>query len=545
MLLLLLLTIVKCDPLLHGSCDTACICDSHSVECKDRQLDNIPNDLNPYITRLDVKRNRIKYVSNMEAYSRLEYLDLSENEIVEIKPHCFRESSEMLTLNLRENKIGTVGLNDLQGLRQLVTVDLAENAIDNITAGAFKWSENLQSVNLANNRLDGLHPDTFRGPVRETLRGLDLSGNHLRTIPREALTGLVDLTSLDFSGNPLGKIDSGEFQQIGGKLIDLNLSGCQLYHVGAIAFYGLNTLKNLDLSNNGLTEVPNRAFNNLGMLEELHIGRNKLKFFGKRDFLSLKNLKRFLVEGCNAGELTLKEGIFRENTNLESILIKCPDLKTISDDVSLVHLSVLKSLNLHGSGLQSIPEHLTNYHDLTTLDLSSNPLHCDCNLAFLHSLPPGIQLSGVCSSPDKVANTDIRRLREKDYKCDNSTKNAGLIAGLTISGILAAVGIVGAVFWWKKKPWSLSILKHKRKRKRLSANFSGSKKDIKVVQNDDIDATAGFLQLPGLEDYGDTKENSDNNEHLYAEVAEVTETVPNYNIPLTNVQCPDVKISVL
>jgi len=545
MLLLLLLTIVKCDPLLHGSCDTACICDSHSVECKDRQLDNIPNDLNPYITRLDVRRNRIKYVSNMEAYSRLEFLDLSENEIVEIKPHCFRESSEMLTLNLRENKIGTVGLNDLQGLRQLVTVDLAENAIDNITAGAFKWSENLQSVNLANNRLDGLHPDTFRGPVRETLRGLDLSGNHLRTIPREALTGLVDLTSLDFSGNPLGKIDSGEFQQIGGKLIDLNLSGCQLYHVGAIAFYGLNTLKNLDLSNNGLTEVPNRAFNNLGMLEELHIGRNKLKFFGKRDFLSLKNLKRFLVEGCNAGELTLKEGIFRENTNLESILIKCPDLKTISDDVSLVHLSVLKSLNLHGSGLQSIPEHLTNYHDLTTLDLSSNPLHCDCNLAFLHSLPPGIQLSGVCSSPDKVANTDIRRLREKDYKCDNSTKNAGLIAGLTISGILAAVGIVGAVFWWKKKPWSLSILKHKRKRKRLSANFSGSKKDIKVVQNDDIDATAGFLQLPGLEDYGDTKENSDNNEHLYAEVAEVTETVPNYNIPLTNVQCPDVKISVL
>ena len=70
MLLLLLLTIVKCDPLLHGSCDTACIWDSHSVECKDRQLDNIPNDLNPYITRLDVRRNRIQYVSNMEAYSR-------------------------------------------------------------------------------------------------------------------------------------------------------------------------------------------------------------------------------------------------------------------------------------------------------------------------------------------------------------------------------------------------------------------------------------------------------------------------------------------
>ena len=70
MLMLLLLTVVKCDPLLHNSCDTACVCDSHSVVCKGRQLDNIPNDLNPYITRLDVGTNKIKYVSNMEAYNR-------------------------------------------------------------------------------------------------------------------------------------------------------------------------------------------------------------------------------------------------------------------------------------------------------------------------------------------------------------------------------------------------------------------------------------------------------------------------------------------
>jgi len=447
-------------------------------------------------------------------------------------------------LNLRENNIGTVGLNDFQGLSQLATLNLAENAIDNITAQAFKWSQHLQSVNLANNRLDGLHPDTFGGAVRGTLRGLDLSGNHFRTIPREALDGLVDLTSLDFSGNPIGKIDSGEFQHIGGKLIELNLSGCQIYHVGAIAFYGLNSLKKLDLSNNGLTEAPNRAFNNLVMLEELKIGRNKIKSFGRKDFLSLKNLKHFNVEGCNAGEFHLKEGVFSENTNLERILIKCPDLKTITSDINLIHLSVLKSLILHGSGLESVPEHLTNYYDLTTLDLSANPLNCDCNLAFLHNLPPAIQLSGICSTPERLANTDIRRLREKDYKCESSHKNGALIAGLTAAAILSGSAIVLGLFWWKRKPWSLSVLKHKRKRKRLSANFSGSKKDIKVVQNEDIDAE-GFLQLPGLEDYGDIKEESDNNEHLYAEVAEVTETVPNYNIPLTNVACPDVKISVL
>jgi len=542
LLLLMLIVIVKSDPLLHSSCETACICESNSVVCKGRQLDNIPNDLNPYITRLDVGRNKIKYVSNMEAYSRLEYLDLSENEIVEIKPHCFRESSEMLTLNLRQNRIGTVDHNDLEGLTHLVTLNMAENSIDNITDRAFIWLQGLQSISLANNRLDGLHPGTFQGSVRNTLRGLDLSNNLFRSIPREALAGLVDLTRLDFSENPLGKLDSGEFQRIGGKLSELKLSGCQLHHVGAIAFYGLESLKKLDLSNNGLTETPNRAFNNLGMLEELKIGRNKIKTFGRQDFLSLKNMKHFSIEGCNGGSLTLKEGIFAENTNLESILIKCPDLKTISDQVSLIHLSVLKSLSFHGSGLENIPEHLVNYYDIAELDLSSNPLHCDCQLKFLFNLlvqPNPLQLSGICASPSKLASTDLLRLREKDYKCDSSNKKGPLVAGLSIAAVLAIALIVLAFFWWKKKPWNLSLFKHGKGKKRLSVNFSGDKKDIKVLQNEDIDASEGFLQLPGLQDYGDQQE------HLYAEVAEVTETVPNYTIPLTNVNCPDVKVSVL
>eukprot|EP00092_Neocalanus_flemingeri_P029420 GFUD01031945.1.p1 GENE.GFUD01031945.1~~GFUD01031945.1.p1 ORF type:complete len:556 (+),score=149.18 GFUD01031945.1:228-1670(+) len=480
----------------------------------------------------------------MEAYNRLEYLDLSENEIVEIKPHCFRESSEMLTLNLRQNRIGTVDHNDLEGLAHLVTLNMAENSIDNITAKAFIWSEGLQSINLASNKLDGLHPDTFDGSVRETLRGLDLSNNYFRSIPREALTGLIDLTILDFSGNSLGKIDSGEFQKIGGKLMELKLSGCQLYNVGAAAFYGLESLKKLDLSNNGLTETPNRAFNNLGMLEELKIGRNKIKTFGKKDFLSLKNLKHFRLEGCNGGSLNLNEGVFAENTNLESIVIKCPDLKTISDQLSLNHLSVLKSLNFHGSGLENIPENLVNYYDIAELDLSSNPLHCDCQLKFLFNLlvqPGPLQLSGICASPAKLANTNIARLREKDYKCDSSSKKGPLVAGLSVAAVLGVALSVLAFFWWKKKPWNLSLFKHSKKKKRLSAHFSGDKKDIKVLQNEDIDATEGFLQLSGLADYG----NGEQSENLYAEVAEVTETVPKYSIPLTNVQCPDVKISVL
>ena len=57
---------------LGGSCGTVCTCggqQEESVSCQ-ADLDNIPNDLSPHITRLELAGNRIKYVSNMEQYLR-------------------------------------------------------------------------------------------------------------------------------------------------------------------------------------------------------------------------------------------------------------------------------------------------------------------------------------------------------------------------------------------------------------------------------------------------------------------------------------------
>ena len=120
--------------------------------------------------------------------------------------------------------------------------------------------------------------------------------------------------------------------------------------------------------------------------------------------------------------------------------------------------------------------------------------------------------------------------------------------------ILLAVIAVCIVRCWSKKPWNLSIHLHNKRdppKKRLSRTFSGDKRDIKVIQQKDLAAGDDnrFLPLRGLEyadpEYVNFDHNSNASEHLYVEVAEVTETVPNYNIPLTNVNCPDVKVSVI
>ena len=55
-----------------GSCGTVCTCQGdqeESVVCQ-ADLDNIPNDLSPHISRLELAGNKIKYVSNMEHYMR-------------------------------------------------------------------------------------------------------------------------------------------------------------------------------------------------------------------------------------------------------------------------------------------------------------------------------------------------------------------------------------------------------------------------------------------------------------------------------------------
>ena len=69
---LLVLVLTSAGSSLGGSCGTVCTCQGEqeeSVVCQ-AELDNIPNDLSPEISRLVLAGNKIKYVSNMEHYMR-------------------------------------------------------------------------------------------------------------------------------------------------------------------------------------------------------------------------------------------------------------------------------------------------------------------------------------------------------------------------------------------------------------------------------------------------------------------------------------------
>ena len=322
---------------------------------------------------------------------------------MQIKRDSFSESSELLVLNLRQNKLGSLSKDDLYGLDNLVTLNIGDNELDNITSDAFSHCTNLQTLDVSGNKLDQLHPFIFKGDVQMTLRELYLARNFLGAVPKAALHGLQHLSVLDLSENRISVISNGDFEAISPRLLELKLSGCGLHTIAGGAFYGLGSLKVLDLSDNGLTEAPNSAFQNVPLLETLNIGRNKMRSISGRDFLFLPKLKHFDLNGCNTESFTLDKGLFSQNTNLESIKIRCPTMTSVSEDASLKHLSMLQNLSFHGSGLETLPWGLANYQDLVSLDLGSNPLHCDCSLVNVFSLM-------TLPQPVKVIKINIRKL---------------------------------------------------------------------------------------------------------------------------------------
>ena len=390
------------------------------------------------------------------------------------------------------------------------------------------------------------------------MRELYLSHNQLTSVPTAALQNIQHLTVLDLSENHFKNLSAEDFWNINSDLQDLRLSGCGLYSLADDAFKGLGLLLRLDLTNNGLHEVPGQSFQHLPRLEELQIGRNKIQTLQSGDFSFLRNLKVFSVEGCRLGKnsLVLEEGLFRENTNLERIYIKCPQLKTLDQHLDLKHLSVLKSLSFHGSGLASVPGKMFNYEDLTSLDLSANPLVCDCSLDFLYMLmllaeSRAPRVSGVCSQPARLANRKLTDLASEDLQpqCEPGQSNLTFVIPTVLLVLFFLLTAAILFCCWRRKGWNLSVLVHRREmpKKKLSRNFSGSKSEIRVVQNKNIvGAEAGFVELTTslCPEYGNLDNRS---EHLYTELSElrVAETVPSYHIPVTNVQCPDVKISEL
>lgn len=305
---------------------------------------------NNKIEYLDLSRNQLQSINATEAHgtktnvalNRLRYLDMSYNQLKSLPQSFFRSMESLEVLNVSKNCIGSFSVTD-DGLLQAVKI-----------------------INLSYNSIERL---TFGENTLRSLEELLLQGNHLSNLDGQTFQRLPGVVFLQLQQNSLRVCES-----------KLQSDQSRPAPSGCVSFASIPNLQFLYLSENSLRTLPADAFTNTP-LRLLDLSRNPGLDMDKG---SLSGLERSLVH------LHLKENnISKLDTDLSSLT----SLKHV--DLSANRLTALpvwnkessiESLNLQNNDLVTLERStiLALEPSLKTLYMGSNPLSCCRSLGFLH-----------------------------------------------------------------------------------------------------------------------------------------------------------------
>lgn len=144
--------------------------------------------------------------NTVEELSRLEDLDLSEEQLGEIDVFAFQHVPKLRDLNLSWNKLKQITAVAFKPLVKLEKLDLSWNEINEIEASSFVYLVNLKWLDLSSCSLRRIHRDAFRGLTN--LEGLRLSLNELDELNDPGMfESLVRLQFLWLDNNQLVWVD--------------------------------------------------------------------------------------------------------------------------------------------------------------------------------------------------------------------------------------------------------------------------------------------------------------------------------------------------
>ena len=129
-------------------------------------------------THLDLAYNKIKnFPRNLG--NNLQYLDLHNNQIVEINKEDIKGLKSLVSLNLSGNLITIIGF-QIRKFPELISLNLSFNRIETLDSWFFDENSVLKNLILSYNPLSNIHP---RIGVMEKLVKLDLRSTKLTVLP--------------------------------------------------------------------------------------------------------------------------------------------------------------------------------------------------------------------------------------------------------------------------------------------------------------------------------------------------------------------------
>ncbi|XP_017601121.1 PREDICTED: centriolin isoform X2 [Corvus brachyrhynchos] len=188
---------------------------------------------------------KFKYIENLEKCSKLEVLNLSNNQIEKIEK--LDKLLKLRELNLSGNKISKIeGIEHLQNLQKL---NLAGNEIEHIPVWVGKKLKSLRSLNMKQNKVSSLHDIAKLKPLQD-LTSLFLAENPVASLPHYCLYTIFHLRALEnLDGQPVTNHDRQE----------------------ALERFNLEEIEKLERQlENTAKEMENLKLNQSKVLEQLH-----------------------------------------------------------------------------------------------------------------------------------------------------------------------------------------------------------------------------------------------------------------------------------
>uniref|UniRef100_A0A4W5Q822 Leucine rich repeats and immunoglobulin like domains 1 n=1 Tax=Hucho hucho TaxID=62062 RepID=A0A4W5Q822_9TELE len=430
-------------------CAQNCTCNGDSVDCSHLDLTDTPLDLPIRTVSLRLDHNELTSIPDLgQATSKIAFLYLHNNKIRAIDGKRMIDLVSVETLDLSSNDITEVRGQGFPTGLQIKDLYLSNNKIQLLEAGALdQLSSTLQVLRLSRNRISQVPVKSFQLPK---LTQLELNRNRVRQVEGLTFQGLASLEVLKLQRNNISKLTDGAFWGLA-KMKVLHLDYNSLREVNSGSLYGLSSLLQLFLSNNFISHINpdgwrfcqrlrelNLSYNNLSRLDEgslavlgdlhtLRLGHNSISHITEGAFRGLKAVRLLELDHNDiSGTIEDTNGAFSGLDSLNKLTLFGNKIKSVAKKAFL-GLEALEHLNLGENAIRSIqPEAFSKMRSLRNLLIQSDSFLCDCQLHWFPEwlLTRGLQtgIEATCAHPETLKGTSIFQAPPESFVCDDLPK---------------------------------------------------------------------------------------------------------------------------
>ncbi|RVE54455.1 hypothetical protein evm_000940 [Chilo suppressalis] len=188
----------------------------------------------------------------LQGFPNLKKAIINHNMIRYLRSYELRNNTKLEYLDLSYNNIGSMRVDTFKGLSMLKFLDLSWNQIASIPEGTLSEMPSLTQLKLARNYISQV------GHMKSTsITVLDISSCEINTISKDSLEGLQSLIDIDLSRNLISHIPDSISSNT---LKYLNLNYNRISHINNLTFFMLPRLTQLGVIGNRFTNIWKKSY---------------------------------------------------------------------------------------------------------------------------------------------------------------------------------------------------------------------------------------------------------------------------------------------